>query len=98
MQVDMGLFHDNPFVVPSMPGATEVGRILETNAQDMSWAAAASSLEVSLACGAEARGAEDLCGVWLLPSLLNHSCLPNTAFVLLGDRTVCVFAARDLEA
>lgn len=96
--VDIGWFCDGPFAAPPEVDASRVRRILEVNTQDMSCAAAAAGLEASAGSITEPRREEDQCGVWLLPSLLNHSCAPNTSFVLLGRDTVCVFAARDLEA
>lgn len=45
----------------------------------------------------ETQGDEQICGIWSLPSFINHSCLPNTSWILVG-RTLFVVASRDLAA
>lgn len=37
------------------------------------------------------------CGIWMLPSFLNHSCVPNCAMVVVGD-ALFVVAARKMRA
>jgi hypothetical protein len=36
------------------------------------------------------------CGLWILPSFMNHSCVPNVATVVIGDAMI-VIAARNLK-
>ena len=36
------------------------------------------------------------CGLWILPSFMNHSCIPNVSTVVIGDAMIVV-AARNLQ-
>eukprot|EP00929_Paragymnodinium_shiwhaense_P084402 TRINITY_DN45124_c0_g1_i2.p1 TRINITY_DN45124_c0_g1~~TRINITY_DN45124_c0_g1_i2.p1 ORF type:complete len:580 (-),score=79.40 TRINITY_DN45124_c0_g1_i2:392-2131(-) len=79
--------------------ALPVAKILETNAQGMDSFGEAGNLDILPASGAQPlqmREVEDLCGLWLLPSLLNHDCCPNVSWVHIGAGAIRIFATRDI--
>lgn len=99
-EVEIGLYQDGPFAKPIKVDEDRIKSILQTNGRDMGPNAAAD-VGCDLASensDAKASTEKGLVGVWLLPSLLNHSCAPNTGSIYLGNSTVCIFAAHDLES
>eukprot|EP00747_Dinoflagellata_sp_TGD_P028537 gnl/TRDRNA2_/TRDRNA2_133328_c0_seq1.p1 gnl/TRDRNA2_/TRDRNA2_133328_c0~~gnl/TRDRNA2_/TRDRNA2_133328_c0_seq1.p1 ORF type:complete len:528 (-),score=91.35 gnl/TRDRNA2_/TRDRNA2_133328_c0_seq1:93-1676(-) len=100
--IDIGLFSGNGSFASPPPTAHRSGRvrgILETNAQGMESFASGASIDILPVETVDAPTDPELCGLWLLPSLLNHSCIPTVSWVALDNKgTICVFAACDLNA
>mmetsp|Transcript_38102 Transcript_38102/g.109958 ORF Transcript_38102/g.109958 Transcript_38102/m.109958 type:complete len:458 (+) Transcript_38102:23-1396(+) len=98
--IDIDLYRTGPFPVPGEVDEARVKRVLQVNGRHLGPSAPSDSNSSPVQAGdaKKPRSERESCGVWLLPSLLNHSCAPTTGFIYLDNKYVCIFAARDLRA
>ncbi|KAG6542139.1 hypothetical protein Mapa_016491 [Marchantia paleacea] len=75
---------------PAQPDITSIRNVVQWNAFD--------EQGFTTGGGSGRNGLRSFCsGIWVLPSFINHSCLPNASRVHVGD-AMMIYASRDLEA
>jgi len=85
---DEGFKQEVPGMLMSLQEMERICRVVQCNAFGFTRVQRKSKKEMSRCWS---------CGIWMLPSFLNHSCTPNVASVIVGDAMMIV-ASRSLKS
>jgi hypothetical protein len=84
-QDDEGFKQEVPGMLMSLQEMERICRVVQCNAFGYTRVQRKSKKEMSRCWS---------CGIWMLPSFLNHSCTPNVASVIVGDAMMIVASRR----